>query len=210
MGARRAVPGRTPLAVRVAEDARMEITREDLVYYLGLDPLAALAVVLSTTVLYYVFVLLLVRTGQRLQASGTSLELAVIAVLGAVVGRALLGPTPTLSGGLLALATLFVLERLSGRVGRSATRVIRRRAVAVVVAGQPDRAVLRLLGVDDAALWAALRGVGVRSLSEVVLVVVERSGKWSVLRAGDPVHPAALTGVRDATTVRERLASAGC
>ena len=58
--------------------------------------------------------------GQRIFASPSSLDLAVVSVIGAMVGRATMGRNPTLTGGAIALATLLVCEHLAGRVRRAA------------------------------------------------------------------------------------------
>jgi uncharacterized membrane protein YcaP (DUF421 family) len=182
----------------------------ELGYYLGLHPLGALAIVLSTVLLYVSFAAFLGWSGQRLFASPSSFDLAIVTVLGAIVGRAILGQVPTLSGGLLALGTLVLLEGASGRVRRWGRREgARHRSVAVMVAGRPDREVLRRHRVDEVSLWSALRAAGVRSPDEVALVVLEQTGRFSVLRSDRPVHTAALTGVRHANEVHRRLASAG-
>lgn len=183
----------------------------DLNYYVGLHPLGAAAVVVSTVLLYFAFAAIIGWSGQRLFASPSSFDLAIVTVLGAIVGRAILGQVPTLSGGLLALGTLFALEALTGRVRRSeALRSrARHRATVVMLAGQPDREAMRRHHLDDAGLWAALRAAGVRDPHDVALVVLEQTGRFSVLRRGEPLHPAALTGIRRASEVRERLAAAG-
>lgn len=188
----------------------------DLQYYFGLSAQNALATVISTAVLYYVFVAVLSLSGQRLMSAPTSLELAVVTVLGAVVGRSLLGPEPSLGTGLVAIATLFSLESISGRLrtlrsrqlARSAPsedRADRAKAVALVVAGRPVNEELSRRRVTEVALWSVLRQHGIRSYAEVALVVLERSGRFSVLRTGEPIHPAALAGVRDANGIRRRL-----
>lgn len=180
---------------------------KDFGFYLGMEPLGAVAIVISTTLLYAAFALILTHFGQRLYAAPSSLELAVVTVLGAIVGRAILGQVPTLSGGLLALATLFVLERAAGRVRRMERMQNRRRhrAVAVMVHGTVDRGLLHTRGLDESALWAALRRAGVGDPSQVALAVLERDGHISVLRTDAPLHPAVLTGVRHATELRPRL-----
>ncbi|ANH38654.1 hypothetical protein I601_2229 [Nocardioides dokdonensis FR1436] len=182
---------------------------DDLVFYLGLPPLGALAVVVSTIVLYLAITTLLTHAGQRLYASPSSLDLAVVTVLGAIVGRAILGQVPTLSGGLLALGTLFVVESVAGRVRRSDRMLARRRhrAVAVMVAGRVERHELHRLGLDESVLWSELRGAGVRTPQEVAVVVVEPDGRFSVLRRDEEVHPAALTGVKHSVELLERLAA---
>lgn len=183
----------------------------ELGYYLGLTPIGALAIVLSTILLYGSFAFVLSRLGQRLYASPSSLELAVVTVLGAIVGRAILGQVPTLSGGLLALATLFTMEAIIGKVRRSETMLARKqhRAVAVMVHGRPDRRELARHGLDESSLWAALRGSGVTHPRDAALVILERDGRFSVLRADQEIHAAALTGVRGATELREELKDRG-
>lgn len=182
---------------------------DDFGYYLGITPHGAAAIVLSTVLLYFAFAGLLSRLGQRMYSSPSSLDLAIVTVLGAIVGRSILGQVPTLAGGLLALTTLFVIEALAGRVRRSERMVARtqHRSVALMVAGRVDRAALRRHHLDEVALWGALRAAGVRSPAEVALVVLEKSGRFSVLRTGEPIHPAALTGLRQANEIQERLAA---
>lgn len=184
---------------------------DDITFYLGMHPVGALAIVVSTILLYVAFATYLNHAGQRLYASPSSLDLAIVTVIGAIVGRAILGEVPTLSGGLLALGTLFALETIGGRVRRSDRMQSRRRhrAVAVMVAGQVDRRELHGLGLDEAVLWSALRGAGIASPREVALVVVEQDGGFTVLRRGQEVHPAALTGVRHSGELLERLAQSG-
>ncbi len=180
---------------------------DDIGYYLGFHPVGALAIVVSTVLLYVAFVTYLNHAGQRLYASPSSLDLAIVTVIGAIVGRSILGQVPTLLGGLLALGTLFALESVGGRLRRSERMQARRRhrAVAVMVAGRVDRRELHRLGLDEAVLWSALRRAGIASPSEVALAVVEQDGGFTVLRHGQEVHPAALTGVRHSKEILDRL-----
>lgn len=182
----------------------------ELDYYLGISPWAAVATVTSTILLYAVFATLLRVWGQRLFASPSSLDLAVVTVLGAIVGRATMGMTPTLATALVALGTLLACEFTVGRVRRMARHSARRhRAVAVMVAGKVDREVLHRYRVHDTSLWTALRAAGISAPRQVALAVLEPTGRFSVLRAGEPVHEAALTGVRNSQDVRARLLKAG-
>lgn len=184
---------------------------DDIAFYLGLHPVGALAIVVSTILLYVAFATYLNHEGQRLYASPSSLDLAIVTVLGAIVGRSILGRVPTLSGGLLALGTLFVLEGVGGRVRRSERMQARRRyrAVAVMVAGKVDCHELHRLGLDEAVLWSALRGAGIGSPREVALAIVEQDGRFTVLRRGQEVDAAVLTGVRHPGELLDRLAKAG-
>jgi uncharacterized membrane protein YcaP (DUF421 family) len=183
----------------------------DFGYYLGIDLPGAFAIVVSTVMLYFAFSVLLHWAGQRLFASPSYFDLAVVTVLGAIVGRSILGQVPTLAGGLLALGTLFSLETLAGRVRRweGLRARMRHRAEAIWVAGRPEREVMRRHHIDDHSLWAALRAAGVHSPGGAAVVVLEQTGRFSVLGSDTPVHPAALTGVRRANEVYRRLAAAG-
>ena len=64
------------------------------------------------------------------------------------------------------------------------------------------------LGLDESVLWSALRCAGVRGPHEVSLVVVEPDGRFSVLKVGETVHPAALSGGRHSGELLDQLASA--
>ena len=76
---------------------------------LDLPTSSALAVVITTAVMYLALVLLLRVWGPRLLASPASHTMATLVVLGAIVGRASLSLEPDLESGLLALATVLVL-----------------------------------------------------------------------------------------------------
>ena len=179
----------------------------ELGYYLGIHPVGALATVIATVLLYFCFVWVLRTWGQRISASPSSLDLAVVAVVGAMVGRATMGRNPTLAGGLVALATLLLCQSVAGLV-RNATGG-GPRAVAVMVAGQTDREMLDRYRIDHRSLWSALRSAGVTDPREVALVVLEPHGQFSVLRSGSPIHASALAGVRRGDRVLDRLVQAG-
>lgn len=103
---------------------------------LGITPLATLVVIISTAVLYLAFAALLGLASQRLFSSPSALDVAVAGVLGAIVGRAMLGPFPTLSTALVALATLIAMELTLGKVRlRAFSNPKRQHGVALVVAG---------------------------------------------------------------------------
>lgn len=54
-----------------------------------------------------------------------------------------------------------------------------------------------------------MRTRGVGDLTEVKLLVIERSGDISLIKADEPVTPGALTGLRDRESVRSELDRAG-
>jgi len=163
----------------------------------GLDWVDAIRVVVSCIV-FYGGVLLLVRVlGQRTLASLSSFDLAAIIALGAVIGRAILGDTPTLFAGLLGLATLLILQAVTGQVRRfrRAARVVNSPAV-VLMAGDElllDNMARSHVVADE--VYSKLRLAGVRNRSEVACVIMEPTGQISVLRRGAPLDDDLLRGV---------------
>ncbi|WP_417218397.1 YetF domain-containing protein [Arthrobacter sp.] len=160
--------------------------------------------VVASAVVLYVLVLALIRVmGQRTMASLSSFDLAAAVALGAVVGRAILGYTPTLASGALGLLTLLVLQALTGQLRRF-------RAAAGLVSNPPyllmagSHAIdenLRRTHISGPELTARLRLAGVRQRAEVACVILESTGQISVLRAGVPIEPDLLEGVVGAEQV---------
>ncbi len=177
---------------------------------LGIPPLTALAVVISTTALYVAFAGLLSVGSQRLFSSPSALDTAVAGVLGAVVGRTMLGPFPTLGAGLVALATLVALELTLGRIRlRAFSNPARQHGVALVVGGVVRYDRLHDFQLDEVWLWQLLRTRGVGDLTQVQLMVIERSGDISLIETGHAVTDRALVGVQDAEAVRAELEISG-
>ncbi|MET3176595.1 UNVERIFIED_ORG: hypothetical protein ABIB52_004470 [Arthrobacter sp. UYCu721] len=83
---------------------------------LSVTPLQGLEVVVSTAGMYWALVVLVRVLGQRVLARMANSDLATVVALGAVIGRASLGYTPTLGAGLLALGTLFGRPLRTGEV----------------------------------------------------------------------------------------------
>ena len=184
---------------------------------LVVTPAAAVAVVVSTVLVYLVFVVILEFSRQTMNIGNSPFELAVLAVLGAIVGRTTLGPRPTLVTGVIALVTLGVLRVVVGRlrlaVARRSGHGSRRgeprplgsqpRVVMVGPHIRPD--VLRQLHLQEKELWSKLRTAGISSAEQVAVVVVEASGQLTVLRAGVPIDKRILQGVVGAHTVPEEM-----
>lgn len=189
----------------------------DLWYYLGITPAGALAVGISTVTVYFVFGLVLRLWGQRLWSSPRSLDLAVVTVLGAIVGRATMGHVPTLAGGLVALGTLAGLELVFRGLRRLPLPSMpqlrpggqRGRAVVLAVDGRVRTEGLQHYGLTMPVLWSSMRQAGISHPSQVALAVLEPNGRISVLRAGQPIHPRALMGIKGAHLVQEQLREAG-
>src|SRR5690606_23084935 len=111
---------------------------DDLWYYLGMPPLAAVAVVISAVLLYAAFIVFSRLLGQRVLAQLSGFDLVVVIVLGAVIGRAILGHVPTLTAGLLALATILAMGGVIGQLTRHnrLERLVNNRPVLLMAGDQ--------------------------------------------------------------------------
>jgi len=170
----------------------------DLWDYIGITPTRALSVVLAASVLYGAFVLATRVLGQRVLAGLAGFDLAVVMFFGAVLGRATLGPWPTLTGGLIALATLLLLEGAVGQVRRRPlwNAIINNQPALLMAGPEVFEDQLERFHITRDELHAALRRAGVRHSAEVAAVVLEAIGTLSVLRSCVPIDPDLLADVR--------------
>ena len=133
-------------------------------------------------------------------------------MLGSVAGRVILGHPPTLTSGILGLATLFVLEAGFGQL-RSSLRVQRLMnspARLLMIGPQIQDKWLKRSHITLGELHGALRKAGIRSYDEVACVLQEPGGGISVLRRGVPIDPQLLTNVAGADRIpAEFLAERG-
>lgn len=171
------------------------LTLEEL---LGITGFQALAIVLATVAMYAFLLVLLRVLGQRVSARLSTYDMAAIIIIGAIAGRATLGHTPTLAGGVVALLTLFSMRAVLGllRLNPRGNSIINNPPI-VVMAGTtifPDA--LREAHVSENELWMALRQAGVRNDDEIAAVVLEPNGKFSVLHRGVPIDPRILAHTR--------------
>jgi uncharacterized membrane protein YcaP (DUF421 family) len=172
---------------------------------LGVTWTDAATVVVSTVCIYLAFLLLLRIVGQRAVAAMSSFDFAAAIAFGAVLGRTVLGYTPTLAAGLLGMVTLFALQAGFGvvRRNRHLDRALNNLPLLLMVNGAvlPDR--LRKAKMVDDELRQKLRLAGVHSYDDVAAVILERTGAISVLRRGETIAPELLGDVRG----RELLAN---
>jgi uncharacterized membrane protein YcaP (DUF421 family) len=141
----------------------------------------------ARTVLIFAWGLALVRVGGR-RAFGrwTAIDIVVAIVVGSNLSRALTGSAP-LWGTLLATTLLFALH------GALANAAARWHGISRVVEGMPavlgrdgalDAAALVRHAVSDAAVQEALRAAGLEAARGSRLVVLEPSGRITVLKSG--------------------------
>lgn len=169
----------------------------------GLTWVDAARVVVSAIALYLVVLGLIRIMGQRTMASLSSFDLAAAVALGAVVGRAILGYTPTLVAGALGLVTLLVLQAVTGQLRRfrRVSGMINNRTFVLMAGDEVIQANLRRTHVSERELVARLRQAGIRHRTEVACVILESTGQISILRSGVLIEPRMLEGVAGADLV---------
>lgn len=180
--------------------------------YLGISWTGAAGVVLSTIVLYLFFSLLVHLSGTRLMATMSTASFVVLAVVGGVSARSMLGESPTMIGALLVLNTLMVMEALMGTFRRLVPvlpAAMRRRPSVVMLEGRSRAESLRRRRLTEAGLHDRLRIGGVLDPAEVELVILEERGGLTIVRRGERIAPALLADVEGAELVPERLLAGG-
>lgn len=150
--------------------------------HLGIDAATGLEVVLATVGIVVALVVLVRVSGQRSLATMSTVDVACVVALGAVVGRTTLLEAPTSATGVIALVVLFVLRMLLSRVQHSRLHSLMAPQPVVLMAdGQVCAAAMRRARVSEDDLRQRLRLAGVAARSQVRLAVLERTGQISVI-----------------------------
>ncbi|MBA2509539.1 MAG: DUF421 domain-containing protein [Nocardioidaceae bacterium] len=156
-----------------------------------------LLVALATAVMYLTFLLLVRLVGPRSIAQLSAVDLGCLVMAGAVMGRTALLVTPTLARGIVALLTLFTLRGLLWLLRRrpAAERVVSPPPVLLVSRQQllVDNMCRAHVTVDD--LRQELRAAGVRRPDQVESVILERSGRLTVIHRSAPAEPWLLADI---------------
>lgn len=189
--------------------ARTLDTWDALWFYLGLTPVQGLAVALGTIAMYLLFLLITRVVGQRVFMKLSTFDMLIVIVLGAIMGRAMMGHTPTVSAAVIVMLLLLVLEFMFGMLSRSTRweRRINNQPVLLLADGEFLIDELRRTHITRSDVYARLRAAGIHSLSDVAIVVLERTGDISVLRAGTAIDRDMLVGIRSANRVPDHLLS---
>ncbi len=176
--------------------------------HVGISGSQVISVAVSAGVLYLVYAAVMRLWGQRIRSSTSTLSLALTALTGSLIARSMLGDAPTLTGGLVALATLIGLEAVFGvlRQRLPAPKKHRRRAPTVIlVDGLVLHAALSATRLSERDLTARLRQMGILSYADLALVVLEDRGGLSVVRAGERIDRAFLADVRGAASLPDSI-----
>ncbi len=151
---------------------------------------------------YFAVIALSRIAGVRSLASMSSFDFAATVAVGSTLSSTLLGSVP-LAAGALGLALLFGLQYLIATLRRRGALLglVDNQPILLMVGEEVLADNLRHVRMSRDELMSQLRKAGISRTSEVAAVVMETAGSVSVLRGGQPIDPALLTGVRGAERV---------
>jgi uncharacterized membrane protein YcaP (DUF421 family) len=143
--------------------------------------------IILSSVAVYLFIILAIRLfGKKELAQLSVYDLVFILLISNAVQNAMVGPDSTLSGGLVAAASLFVvnyfLKQLQFRFPKLG-KAIQGEAIMLVFEGKILSSNMKNTGITEDELMEVVREHGVASVSEVDLAVLEVDGNISVLSA---------------------------
>jgi uncharacterized membrane protein YcaP (DUF421 family) len=137
--------------------------------------------------LIFIYGLVLVRlAGRRVFGKWAALDIIVSIVIGSNLSRALTGNAP-LVGTLLATAVLMLLHWLFAQAASRSqliSRLVEGAPVEVARDGELDHGARKRWAVSEADVHEALRQTGVETIEQTERLVLEPSGKISVLKRG--------------------------
>lgn len=164
----------------------------------NLNPTILGGIALRTGAIYAALLLGVRLAGKRQIAQLTPFDLVVLLLLSNAVQNAMTGPDTSLSGGIVAAATLILLNvgvsQLRLRFPRF-KRFVEGVPVALVVHGQIQHEALRHEQLTEDELLAALREHEASSVDQVELAMLEVDGSVSVIR-NDPNQPGSFRSSR--------------
>ncbi|MCC6174390.1 MAG: DUF421 domain-containing protein [Chloroflexi bacterium] len=153
------------------------------------DPTLFAQTVVRTAVVYAALLVGLRLSGKRELGQMTSFDLVVILVISNAVQNAMVGPDTSLAGGLVAAATLLILNAGVDRLGLRWAWLQRRligSPTLLVNRGRFVEVHLRREGISHDAVLQALREHGVADLADVQLAILETDGTISVVPMSSP------------------------
>jgi uncharacterized membrane protein YcaP (DUF421 family) len=143
-----------------------------------------LEIALRSAIIYIVVLIGLRLTGKREVGQLTPFDLVLLLLISNAVQNAMTGPDTSLTGGLVAAATLLLLNLAVSRFGwknKSLRHLIEGSPTLLVYNGGVIKANLEREHITPGELHQALREHGVASVSDVYMATLEIDGTISVL-----------------------------
>jgi len=141
--------------------------------------------IIGSTLAVYLFIVIAIRIfGKKELAQLSVVDLVFILLISNAVQNAMVGPDSTLTGGLAAATTLFivnyVLKYLQYRFPRFG-KIVQGDATMLVYQGEIIESHMKRAKISMDELMEAVREHGVKSVKEVDIAIMEVDGSISVL-----------------------------
>jgi len=143
-----------------------------------------LRIIFSTLVIYLFIVVAIRLFGKKELAQLSVVDMVFILLISNAVQNAMVGPDSTLSGGLVAAATLFVVNFIFKNLQYrfpGVGKIIQGDAIMLIYKGKVIDDHLKKAQITVDELLEAVREHGVHSVKEVDLAILEMDGNISVL-----------------------------
>jgi uncharacterized membrane protein YcaP (DUF421 family) len=141
--------------------------------------------IIFRSVIVYLFIIIAIRIfGKRELSQLSVIDLVFILLISNSVQNAMVGPNNTLTGGLIAALTLFLVNHLlqySMQRSKKLSRVLNGETIMLIYKGKLLASHLKLAGITGDELEEAVREHGVASSREVDLAVLETDGNISII-----------------------------
>jgi uncharacterized membrane protein YcaP (DUF421 family) len=136
----------------------------------------------------YIFIIIAIRLfGKKELAQLTVIDLVFILLISKAVQNAMVGSNSTLSGGLVAAGTLFILNALLKFFFYhfpKFEKFVQGEAITLIYKGELNKANLKRSSISIDELNEAIREHGVSEIKEVDLAVLEVDGNISIISNG--------------------------
>ena len=171
--------------------------------WLSLPFSGIIATVIATTAIYLFFLIMVRIFGQRLLTSLTTFDTLMVLLFGSIVARTTLGPVPTLTTGIVALTTLLTLHFLLGKFANTdaGDHFLNRDPILLMAGEKFLTKNMKQSNTTHIELISALRERGIHSLTQIAAVILEPTGKLTVLQNNRKIDAKMLTGVKDSELI---------
>ncbi len=141
--------------------------------------------IVGSTIAVYIFIIIAIRLfGKKELAQLSVIDLVFILLISNAVQNAMVGPDSSLTGGLIAATSLFIInyifKQLQDRFP-GFSKIIQGDAIMLVYQGKILESHMKMARITNEELMEAIREHGVGSLTDVNLAVLEVDGNISVI-----------------------------
>ncbi len=146
---------------------------------------SVLTIILRTTIIYCVILLGMRISGKRELGQMTPIDLVLILLISNAVQNAMTGPDTSVTGGIIAAATLLILNWVTNRLiqkDRSLRKLLEGTPTILVHNGKLIHKNLLSEKISSETLNQAFREHGVTNISDIHLATLEIDGSISVIR----------------------------